>query len=214
MEVSRNNCRAVLCSFPLHEDWRKIDSSVNREPQGNWRWNSNSRDLVAWKLSFLFPPHHQSTPESLLAGYLQGKPTTCTLYPGKKVKALMSQRPKWPKLIRVSLVWSIPRSILSKETTTQARPEPRTDVLSSTSHLTRHTCQRILVGRWRSLTFSFLRRSSTQKIQETSAYHLEWMVVVVSPGIFPDTWVYRQSLYHSCGLQLWPGEILAKEKGL
>ena len=50
------------------------------------------------------PPHHQSTPESLLAGYPQGKPTTCTLYPGKKVKAHMSQRPKWPKLIRVSLV--------------------------------------------------------------------------------------------------------------
>ena len=111
MEVSRNNCRAVLRSFLLHVDWRKIDSSVNREPQGNWRWNSNSRDLVAWKLSFLFPPHHQSTLESLLAGYPQGKPTTCTLYPGKKVKAHMSQRPKWPRLIRVSLVWSIPRSI-------------------------------------------------------------------------------------------------------
>ena len=25
----------------------KSDSSVDREPQGNWRWNSNSRDVVA-----------------------------------------------------------------------------------------------------------------------------------------------------------------------
>ena len=110
MEVSRNNCRAVLGSFLLHVDWRKIDSSVNREPHGNWRWNSNSRDLVGSSPSFspTSPPEHQ---ESLLAGYPQGKPTTCTLYPGKKVKEHMSQRPKWPKLIRVSLVWSMPRSI-------------------------------------------------------------------------------------------------------
>ena len=25
-------------SFPLHADWRKSDSSVEGEPQGNWRW--------------------------------------------------------------------------------------------------------------------------------------------------------------------------------
>ena len=37
-------------SFPLRTDWRKSDSSVDGEPQGNWRWSSNS------KLSFLFPP--------------------------------------------------------------------------------------------------------------------------------------------------------------
>ena len=34
-------------SFPLRADWRKSDSSVEGEPQGNWWWNSNSRDLVA-----------------------------------------------------------------------------------------------------------------------------------------------------------------------
>ena len=34
-------------SFPLHNDWEKSDSSVDRYPQANWRWNSNSRDLVA-----------------------------------------------------------------------------------------------------------------------------------------------------------------------
>ena len=33
-------------SFPLRTDWRKSDSSVDVEPQGNWRWNSNSRDVV------------------------------------------------------------------------------------------------------------------------------------------------------------------------
>ena len=26
-------------SFPLHADWQKSDSSVEGEPQGNWRWN-------------------------------------------------------------------------------------------------------------------------------------------------------------------------------
>ena len=33
--------------FPLCADWQKFDSSVSGEPQGNWRWNSNSRDVVA-----------------------------------------------------------------------------------------------------------------------------------------------------------------------
>ena len=55
------------CSFPLRAYWQKSDSSVDGEPQGNWGWNSNSRDVVA-KLSFLYPPHHQS----LLAGYEKG----------------------------------------------------------------------------------------------------------------------------------------------
>ena len=41
-------------SFPLLADWRKYDSSVDRESQGNWRWNLNSRDVVA-KLQALFP---------------------------------------------------------------------------------------------------------------------------------------------------------------
>ena len=34
-------------SFPLRADWRKSDSSVDGEPQGNCRQNSNSRDVVA-----------------------------------------------------------------------------------------------------------------------------------------------------------------------
>ena len=34
-------------SFPLRADGRKSYSSVEGEPQANWWWNSNSRDLVA-----------------------------------------------------------------------------------------------------------------------------------------------------------------------
>ena len=42
-------------SFPLLAGWRKSDSSVDREQQGNWRWNSNSRDVVECSPSF---SHH------------------------------------------------------------------------------------------------------------------------------------------------------------
>ena len=38
--------------FPLRADWRKSDSSVDGEPQGNWRWNSNSRDVATGSPSF------------------------------------------------------------------------------------------------------------------------------------------------------------------
>ena len=34
-------------SFPLLADWQKSDSSVDGEPQGNWRRNLNSTDVVA-----------------------------------------------------------------------------------------------------------------------------------------------------------------------
>ena len=34
-------------SFLLRADWWKSDSLVDEEPQGNWRWNSNSSDIVA-----------------------------------------------------------------------------------------------------------------------------------------------------------------------
>ena len=44
-----------LRSFPLRADWQKSDSSVDREPQGNWRRNSNSRDVVASSPSFSLP---------------------------------------------------------------------------------------------------------------------------------------------------------------
>ena len=39
-------------SFPLRADWRKLDSSVDGEPQGNWKQNSNSRDVVTSSPSF------------------------------------------------------------------------------------------------------------------------------------------------------------------
>ena len=42
-------------SFPLRVDWRKSDSSVDGEPQLNWRWNSNSGDVVASSPSFSHP---------------------------------------------------------------------------------------------------------------------------------------------------------------
>ena len=37
----------ICAHFRFALSWRKSDSSVDREPQGNWRWNSNSRDVVA-----------------------------------------------------------------------------------------------------------------------------------------------------------------------
>ena len=45
---------AHVC-FLLRADWQKSDSSVDGEPQGNWRWNSNSRDQVASSPSFSLP---------------------------------------------------------------------------------------------------------------------------------------------------------------
>ena len=48
-----------LRSFLLLADWRKSDNSVDGESQGNWRRNSNSRDVVANSSSF-----------SRLAGYV------------------------------------------------------------------------------------------------------------------------------------------------
>ena len=42
-------------SFPLRADWRISDSSVDGEPQGNWRRNSNSREVVASSPSFSRP---------------------------------------------------------------------------------------------------------------------------------------------------------------
>ena len=56
-------------SFPLLANWRKSDSFVDGESQGNWRWNSNFRDVVASSPSFS-PPRRQSAPQTLLAGYV------------------------------------------------------------------------------------------------------------------------------------------------
>ena len=44
-----------LHPFPLSTNWQKSESSVNGEPQGNWRQNSNSRDVVASFPSFSRP---------------------------------------------------------------------------------------------------------------------------------------------------------------
>ena len=41
--------------WPDWPDWRKSDSSVKGEPRGNWRRNSNSRDVVASSPSFSRP---------------------------------------------------------------------------------------------------------------------------------------------------------------
>ena len=50
-------------SFSLCADWRESDSSVNGQPQGNWRRNSNSRDVCSCQLSFFFC--RQSSPGKL-----------------------------------------------------------------------------------------------------------------------------------------------------
>ena len=42
-------------ALPLRADWRKSNNSVDGDPQGNWRWNSNSRDVVASSPSFSRP---------------------------------------------------------------------------------------------------------------------------------------------------------------
>ena len=53
------SCRLNVClhldTFPPRADWRKSESTVDGEPQGNWRRNSNSRDVVASSPSFSGP---------------------------------------------------------------------------------------------------------------------------------------------------------------
>ena len=46
----------IRAGFRLRADWRKSESSVDGEPQGDWRWNSNSRNVVASSPSFSPPP--------------------------------------------------------------------------------------------------------------------------------------------------------------
>ena len=55
-------------SFLLCTDWQKSDSSVNREPQVNWGWNSNARDVdgYGWLPALLpFPTPPQKHPGEL-----------------------------------------------------------------------------------------------------------------------------------------------------
>ena len=55
-------------NFPLFADLWKSDSSVDREPQGNWRWNLNSSHAVVQAL-LPFPALPSEYLESLLSGY-------------------------------------------------------------------------------------------------------------------------------------------------
>ena len=69
-------------SFPLLAVWRKSDSSVDGKPQGNW-WREFKFQRRSCKLSFLFPPCHQSATEGLLAGQLTRK-KVLAFYKSKK----------------------------------------------------------------------------------------------------------------------------------
>ena len=51
--------------FPLGARWQKSDSSVDREPQGNWRRNSYSRDVVASSPNYCLLPFPAPLPERL-----------------------------------------------------------------------------------------------------------------------------------------------------
>ena len=46
---------AGISRADISTDWRKSGSFVEGEPQGNWRRNSNSRDVVASSTSFSRP---------------------------------------------------------------------------------------------------------------------------------------------------------------
>ena len=94
-----NYCRRVLRSFLLRDDWWKFHSTVDREPQGNCRWNSNSRDVVGSCPSFSCPAAR--VPRRACSHTIpKANPQPAPYTQVKKVKAHMSQRPKWPELIR------------------------------------------------------------------------------------------------------------------
>ena len=76
-------------SFPHHADWRKRDSSVDGEPGEYWRWNSNSRDVVASSPTFSCPaaraprrPYSQATlPAVGVSAAFFSKRNHCELIP-------------------------------------------------------------------------------------------------------------------------------------
>ena len=58
---------------------KNLTAHVYGELQGNWIWNSNSRDIhVVCKISFLFPSRRESARESLLAGWWYSDPDCAT----------------------------------------------------------------------------------------------------------------------------------------
>ena len=65
--------------FPLCAVWQKSDSSAIGEPQGNWKWNSNSRDVQLQAL-LRFPAPLPECPGELAcsqAGISMAYPTSC-----------------------------------------------------------------------------------------------------------------------------------------
>ena len=79
--------------FPLRADWLKSDSSVNGKPQRNWRWNSNSRDVLASSPSYSCPTARAPTRAFLQANVLSLQASFLGGYGGPKIacsQAMMS----------------------------------------------------------------------------------------------------------------------------
>ena len=72
------NVSLHLCSFLLCADWQKSGSSVDGEAKGELEVEFKFQRRSC-KLSFLFPPCHQSTLEALLTGYFLQGLTLCLL---------------------------------------------------------------------------------------------------------------------------------------
>ena len=53
--ITLGTCFFNVCShshsFSLRADWRKSDSSVDGEPQGNWKWNLTLQALLPYRLA-------------------------------------------------------------------------------------------------------------------------------------------------------------------
>ena len=107
-------------SFPHHADWRKRDSSVDGEPGEYWRWNSNSRDVVASSPTFSCPaaraprrPCSQAT--------LPGVGVSAAFFPGVIIVNL-SQQQSWfvltllpPRVININFLLTISTHFLREK---------------------------------------------------------------------------------------------------
>ena len=107
--ITLGTCFFSVClrsrSLPLHADWRKSDSSVDEEPQGNWRWNSNFRCVVASSPSFsrrtVRAPRRACSQASLsrlsfCKEFLFHVTVSCKGPIGPQVRVPMSHAPSWP----------------------------------------------------------------------------------------------------------------------
>ena len=61
-------CFSLFVYIRASADWRTSDSSVDGGPQGNWRRNSNSRNVVARSPFFSRPAARAPRSASLLVG--------------------------------------------------------------------------------------------------------------------------------------------------